>query len=87
MATELTKLGADIEEKEDGLIIRGKAQLKGGEVDSWNDHRIAMSLAVASISCSETVIIKNSGSVKKSYPTFWEDFKKLGGKLDEWSVG
>lgn len=87
MATELTKLGADIEEKEDGLIIRGKAQLKGGEVDSWNDHRIAMSLAVASISCSEPVIIKNSGSVKKSYPIFWEDFKKLGGKLDEWSVG
>lgn len=87
MATELTKLGADIEEKEDGLIIRGKAQLKGGEVDSWNDHRIAMSLAVASISCSEPVIIKNSGSVKKSYPTFWEDFKKLGGKLDEWSMG
>lgn len=87
MATELTKLGAYVEEKEDGLIIRGKAMLNGGEVDSWNDHRIAMALAVASIRCSEPVVIKNSGSVKKSYPTFWEDFKKLGGKLDEWSVG
>lgn len=87
MATELTKLGANIEEKEEGLIIRGKSQLKGGEVDSWNDHRIAMALAVASIKCTESVTIKNSGSVKKSYPTFWEDFKKLGGKINEWNVG
>lgn len=87
MATELTKIGADVEEREDGLIIKGKSLLKGGEVDSWNDHRIAMALAVASIRCTEPVTIRNSGAVKKSYPAFWEDFKKLGGKIDEWSVG
>lgn len=87
ITTELNKLGADLEEKEDGLIIRGKKELTGGEVDSWNDHRIAMALAVASIRCKDEVTIRDSGCVKKSYPTFWEDFKKLGGNVHEWSVG
>lgn len=87
VASELTKLGADIEEKKDGLIIKGKKELTGGEVESFNDHRIAMALAVAAIRCKEPVTIKDSGCIKKSYPTFWEHYKKLGGKLDEWSVG
>lgn len=87
MATELSKIGADIEELEDGLIIRGKKSLKGGIVDSWNDHRIAMSMAVASIKCEEPIVITNSKAVKKSYPHFWEDFKSLGGNIDEWSMG
>ncbi|AJA49868.1 3-phosphoshikimate 1-carboxyvinyltransferase [Clostridium pasteurianum DSM 525 = ATCC 6013] len=87
ITTELNKLGADLEEKEEGLIIRGKKELTGGEVESWNDHRIAMALAVASIRCTDEVTIKDSGCVKKSYPTFWEDFKKLGGNVHEWSVG
>ncbi|MDF2504475.1 3-phosphoshikimate 1-carboxyvinyltransferase [Clostridium sp.] len=87
ITTELNKLGADLEEKKDGLIIRGKKELTGGEVDSWNDHRIAMALAVASIRCKDEVVIKDSGCVKKSYPTFWQDFKKLGGNIHEWSMG
>ncbi len=87
IATELNKLGADIKELEDGLLINGKERLEGGTVDSWNDHRIAMALAIASIKCSEPVIIQNSDAVKKSYPTFWSDFKKLGGKIDEWNMG
>lgn len=87
MKTELTKVGADIEETQDGLIIRGKSSLKGGVVDSWNDHRIAMAMAVASIKCEEPMIITNSEVVKKSYPEFWEDFKMLGGIIDEWSLG
>ncbi|MBM7872113.1 3-phosphoshikimate 1-carboxyvinyltransferase [Clostridium pascui] len=87
MQTELTKVGADIEETEDGLIIRGKSSLKGGTVDSWNDHRIAMAMAVASIKCEEPIIITNSNAVTKSYPEFWKDFKMLGGNIDEWSVG
>ncbi|WP_186428636.1 3-phosphoshikimate 1-carboxyvinyltransferase [Clostridium sp. BSD9I1] len=87
MKTELTKVGADIEETKDGLIIRGKSSLKGGTVDSWNDHRIAMAMAVASIKCQEPIIITNSNAVTKSYPEFWKDFKMLGGNIDEWSVG
>ncbi|MDP4177679.1 MAG: 3-phosphoshikimate 1-carboxyvinyltransferase [Bacillota bacterium] len=79
IAVELNKLGADVKEKEDGLLIKGKEKLNGGTVNSWNDHRIAMALAVASIKCTDTVIIEDSEAVKKSYPEFFEDFKKLGG--------
>jgi len=83
IASELNRLGAEVYEQEDGLIIFGKDHLRGGIVDSWNDHRIAMALAIASIRCREPVILTNSSAVKKSYPNFFEDFKKLGGKLDE----
>lgn len=81
ISNELNKLGAEIEEQKDGLIIKGKKYLKGGKVDSWNDHRIAMALAVATIKCKNPVTITNSDAVSKSYPHFWEDFKNLGGVL------
>lgn len=87
MATELNKLGADVIELEDGLEIRGKKSLIGGVVDSWNDHRIAMALAIASIKCDREVIIKNSEAVKKSYPGFWIDFRSLGGEINEQYLG
>lgn len=77
----LHTLGADIEEKEDGLIIRGKERLKGGTVSSFNDHRIAMMAAIASIVCDGEVTILQAESVNKSYPGFYEDFKKLGGQV------
>jgi 3-phosphoshikimate 1-carboxyvinyltransferase len=87
ICTELNKIGADIEEKEDGLTIRGREQLKGGKTHSWGDHRIAMSLAVASIRCSEPLVIEDSSSVNKSYPEFWKHFRMLGGILDERNMG
>jgi 3-phosphoshikimate 1-carboxyvinyltransferase len=87
ISTELNKLGANIKELEDGLMINGVDSLDGGTVDSWNDHRIAMSLAIASIRCKNDVKILNSDAVKKSYPNFWEDFKSLGGKVNEFNMG
>ncbi|WP_234122229.1 3-phosphoshikimate 1-carboxyvinyltransferase [Clostridium hydrogenum] len=87
MTTELNKIGADIIEKEAGLIIHGKESLNGGTVQSWNDHRIAMALAVAALKCKEPLIIEGSECVSKSYPHFFEDFKKLGGDVDEWCMG
>jgi 3-phosphoshikimate 1-carboxyvinyltransferase len=87
ICTELNKIGADIEETEDGLIIRGRNQLTGGTAHSWGDHRIAMSLAAASMRCSGTLIIEDSSSVRKSYPEFWNHFKMLGGILDERNMG
>ncbi|MGH4117577.1 3-phosphoshikimate 1-carboxyvinyltransferase [Clostridium sp.] len=87
MATELTKLGGNVVETEDGLIIHGKENLRGGTVDSYNDHRIAMSLSIASIRCSKPVIITDSACIKKSYPEFYKDFVMLGGKVNEWSMG
>lgn len=79
ICTELNKIGADIIETEDGLIIEGKNQLRGGEVESWGDHRIVMSLAIASIRCDSPVIINGFSAVDKSYPNFFEDFSSLGG--------
>ncbi|MDZ7548188.1 3-phosphoshikimate 1-carboxyvinyltransferase, partial [Clostridium perfringens] len=59
----------------------------GVEVWSWKDHRIAMSLAIASTRCKEPIIIKDYDCVAKSYPNFFEDFKMLGGSVDEWDMG
>lgn len=87
MATELNKLGAHVIEQPEGLIIHGKNSLNGGTVDSWNDHRIAMALAIASIKCTEPVIITNSHAVSKSYPGFFQDFNRVGGKYLEWHMG
>ncbi|MCT4595363.1 MAG: 3-phosphoshikimate 1-carboxyvinyltransferase [Anaeromicrobium sp.] len=87
ISTELNKLGANIIELEDGLEIHGVEGLTGGVVNSWNDHRIAMALGIASMKCSGELTIENSSSVEKSYPSFWEDFKSLGGHVHEWNMG
>ena len=87
ISTELNKLGADVKELEDGLVINGVESLTGGIVDSWNDHRIAMALSIATIKCTGEVTITNSDVVNKSYPHFWQDFKSLGGKINEFNYG
>ena len=82
--TELNKLGAKVEEEGDSLIIQGVSTFKGGvEVSAWNDHRIAMSLAIASTRCEDEIVIDEAESVKKSYPHFWNDFEKMGGKIEK----
>lgn len=82
--TELNKLGAKIEEIGDSLVIQGIKTFEGGvEVSAWNDHRIAMSLAVASIRCKNEIVIDEAESVKKSYPHFWDDFEKMGGQIEK----
>lgn len=82
VATELGKLGADITELADGLLIKGRRILNGGEVECWNDHRIAMSLAVASCKCQGEMVVHGAESVKKSYPKFWDDFAAVGGQIE-----
>lgn len=77
----LRALGGNAEETADSLIVHGQKRLKGGCVDSCQDHRIAMSAAIASIACENEVVITGAEAVRKSYPAFWEDFKKLGGKV------
>jgi len=76
MTSELSKLGASVIEKEDGLIIEGSGSLRGGRVDAWNDHRIAMSMALAAIRCEGPVELSGWRSVSKSYPGFWDDFER-----------
>lgn len=75
----LRALGGKVEELPDGLIIRGGA-LHGGEVQTQNDHRLAMSAAVAACACSGDVIVDNGDCVAKSYPRFWEDLAQLKGE-------
>lgn len=82
MAECLSKLGASVTEKEDSLYVRF-SRLKGGcELDGHNDHRIVMSSAVAGLSCQEPVIIKGAEAVSKSYPDFFDVFRRLGGRAD-----
>ena len=81
--TELNKLGANVAEEGDSLIIQGVEGFKGGvTVNSWNDHRIAMSLAIASTRCEKEIILEEAESVRKSYPHFWDDFVKMGGEIE-----
>lgn len=76
LAMELGRLGADIRETDDGLVINGKQMIDGGAADAHGDHRIAMASALASLRCRKPVFLSGAESVKKSYPNFWEDFEK-----------
>ncbi len=81
--TELNKLGANVAEEGDSLIIQGVEGFTGGvTVNAWNDHRIAMSLAIASTRCEKEIILEEAESVRKSYPHFWDDFVKMGGEIE-----
>ena len=81
MTMELEKLGADIVEYQDSLVINGTGTLNGGEVDSHNDHRIAMALTVASCIAKDEIVISGAGSVKKSAPNFFEEWASVGGQV------
>lgn len=78
----LTALGADCMETEDGLCIHGRETLKGGVVDAFNDHRIVMAAAVAALRCTGETVITGAQAVRKSYPAFFEDYRKIGGACD-----
>lgn len=75
---ELRKLGANIEETQDGMIIHGGTKLKGGaELETYNDHRLAMSLYVAGLICENEILIKGFEWVNISFPEFEELFNRL----------
>ncbi len=83
VATALNSLGADVTELEDGLIIKGNPDLKcSGTVDSFNDHRMVMSTAIAALCSGGEVTITNAQAVNKSYPSFFDDYISLGGSCD-----
>lgn len=78
----LEQLGGNADLKHDALTVYPVSSLNGGAVDSYNDHRIVMAASIASTRCKNPVIIKNAEAVKKSYPTFFDDFQSLGGFAD-----
>ena len=71
MATNLRTLGVPVEECEDGMDVTGVESLAGGSVDSFGDHRIAMSLAVAALVAKDGITIADTGCVSTSFPTFF----------------
>ena len=82
-AAQYTQAGAVIRETDDGLFMEGKPDgIAGGTADSCGDHRIAMSLAVLAQRAEHGILVTDSASVRKSWPTFWEDFRKIGGRFE-----
>ncbi|MFA6471697.1 MAG: 3-phosphoshikimate 1-carboxyvinyltransferase [Candidatus Latescibacterota bacterium] len=80
MAKELRKLGADINELPDGLIIKGKG-LKGGKVHGHGDHRVVMALTVAGFAADGPVTVDTAETASVTYPGFWDIMKSLGGSM------
>ena len=82
VAQVLAALGADVTEGPNSLTIRGRDNLAGGvTVDSHNDHRVVMMAAAAATRCINPVTINGADCVAKSYPDFWEEYERLGGKI------
>jgi 3-phosphoshikimate 1-carboxyvinyltransferase len=82
ITTELRKMGVEIDERRDGLTIRG-GSMHGASVDGYDDHRIVMSLAIAGLVAKGTTTINTAESVSISYPGFFDDLKKLGAKVEK----
>ena len=78
----LESLGGRAEADENTMTV-SPARLTGGTVDSCNDHRIAMSAAIAATVCTDPVTIRGAQCVNKSYPSFWEEYRRLGGNYEQ----
>ncbi len=79
---EFDKMGVKIEQNDDAMLIHGGKKLKGAALHSHHDHRIAMACAVAALKAEGETTIEEAQAVKKSYPDFYEDLKKLGAAVD-----
>ena len=77
VATNLRKMGAEVEERPDGLRIPGRQNLHGAEIDSFGDHRIAMAFAIAALRAEGDTLIYGSDAAGVSYPTFFDDLRSL----------
>jgi len=75
---EFDKMGVFLELENDVMIVHGTKNVKGADVHSNHDHRIAMACAVAALKASSETVIEEAQAIKKSYPDFYEDLKKLG---------
>ena len=77
ITSELSKMGAVIEEKDDGLVIKGPVKLKGVRVECFGDHRIAMTLAMAGLIAEGETVIGDVDCVNTSFPGFLDKIKEL----------
>ena len=79
LAENLKRMGATVEERPDGLKVEGRkaGKLHGAEIDSKGDHRIAMAFAVAGLAAEGETVIRGAECAGVSYPTFFEDLKRV----------
>jgi 3-phosphoshikimate 1-carboxyvinyltransferase len=84
---ELRKLGADIEACPDGFVIRGPTPLKGAEVESHGDHRLAMMLTVAGLIAKGETVVRDTECILDSFPGFEETLSRLGARLGKGAEG
>lgn len=80
VTNELTKIGANIEATEDGMIIHGLTPLKGGTMDSYGDHRLGMMAGIASLIAKGPITIEDAACIDISYPSFFEDLNKVANR-------
>jgi len=79
---QLNKMGVPVEVTKDGLIIKGVKKLHGASVDSYKDHRVMMSYAIAGLVADGSTFITDPGSASVSYPGFLKDIGTLGAKFE-----
>ena len=80
--SQLSAIGADVRREGDDLVFDGVETFEGGvRVSSFNDHRIAMTLAIAATRCERSITVDDFACIAKSYPDFLDRYKELGGKV------
>jgi 3-phosphoshikimate 1-carboxyvinyltransferase len=79
LVTELGKLGAEIEERDDGFRVRGRTHLRGAKVQSWGDHRMAMALIIAGLAAEGETVVEDADCIATSYPGFLATLQGLAG--------
>src|SRR5271169_26319 len=77
VTANLRKMGAEVDERPDGLRIPGRQKLHGAEIDSYGDHRIAMAFAVAALRADGETLIQGADAAGVSYPSFFDDLRSL----------
>ncbi|WP_294581852.1 3-phosphoshikimate 1-carboxyvinyltransferase [uncultured Thomasclavelia sp.] len=80
--SQINQIGGQIVELPEGMEITGVDYFTGGNCCTYNDHRIAMMLAIAATRAKKPIVLDNKECVAKSYPSFWEDYQSLGGIVD-----
>ena len=73
----MKEIGADVIEKSDGFIIKGNTKLKSGKIDTFNDHRIAMTFHIASIVSGKDIVVNNKECVNISFPNFYKTLENI----------
>lgn len=83
MVENLRNAGVNVEERPDGMVIHGPSRIVGkARLNSFNDHRVAMAMAILALSAAEPLCICNVACTNTSYPTFWDDLRKMGAHVE-----